>query len=374
MTQPESHPDLVQLMEAAIAGGVFPGGALLVSVRGQPVHVSFHGRRSLEPPGGPVDAETCFDLASLTKVLATTPLVVLSIQRGRLALDEPVHRTLKSYAGGGREAITVRMLLDHSGGLPAWRPYYQEMAATADGTWLATVKGQEAVRRMAAAEVPEVQPGSRSLYSDLGFILLDWILEQVNGQPSDVLFSEWLAGPLSLGGLFFVDLKFPDKAARARRGRAFAATERCPWRGRTLIGEVHDDNTYAMGGVSGQAGLFGTIQDVAAVAEAWLNAFLHRDGLFESHLVQQFWQRSELPGSTRALGFDTPSPRASQAGGRFGPKTVGHLGFTGTSLWIDPDRELIVALLTNRIHPTRQNDAIKQFRPVLHERVADLWR
>jgi serine-type D-Ala-D-Ala carboxypeptidase len=374
MAQPDSHPDLVRLMEAAIAGGVFPGGALLVSVRGHPVHISFHGRRSLEPPSGPVYAETCFDLASLTKVLATTPLVLLSIQRGRLALDEPVHRILEGYTGGGREAITVRTLLDHSSGLPAWRPYYQEVASTADGTWLATVKGQEAVRRMAAAEVPEVQPGSRSLYSDLGFILLDWILEQVNGQPSDVLFSEWLAGPLSLGSLIFVDLKSPHKTARARQGRAFAATERCPWRGRTLIGEVHDDNTYAMGGVSGQAGLFGTLQDVAAVAEAWLNSFLHRGGLFDSHLVQQFWQRSELPGSTRALGFDTPSPRASQAGGHFGAKTVGHLGFTGTSLWIDPDRELIVALLTNRIHPTRQNDAIKQFRPVLHERVAELWR
>ena len=265
------------------------------------------------------------------------------------------------------------MLLDHSSGLPAWRPYHQEVASTADGAWLATVKGQEAVRQRAAAEVPEVQPGSRPLYSDVGFILLDWILELVNGQPSDVLFSEWLAGPLSLGSLFFVDLKSRDKAAHARHGRVFAATERCPWRGRTLIGEVHDDNTYAMGGVSGQAGLFGTIQDAAAVAEAWLNAFLHGGGLFESRLVQQFWRRSELPGSTRTLGFDTPSPRASQAGGRFGPRTVGHLGFTGTSLWIDPDRELIVALLTNRIHPTRQNDTIKQFRPVLHERVAELW-
>jgi serine-type D-Ala-D-Ala carboxypeptidase len=373
MPQADAHPDLVRLMDAAIAGGVFPGGALLVSVGGRTVHASFHGRRSLKPPAGPVDAATCFDLASLTKVLATTPLVLLSIQRGRLALDWPVRRFLDGYAGGGREAITVRMLLDHSSGLPAWRPYYREVASDPDRASLATVKGREAVRRMAEAEVPEVQPGSRSLYSDLGFILLDRILELVNGQPSDVLFSEWLVGPLSLGSLFFVDLKLPDKAARAREGRAFAATERCPWRGRTLIGEVHDDNTYAMGGVSGQAGLFGTIQDVMAMAKIWLNCFLHDGGFFESRLVQQFWRRSELPGSTRAVGFDTPSPHGSQAGGGFGPKTVGHLGFTGTSLWIDPDRELIVVLLTNRVHPTRQNDAIKQFRPVLHERVAELW-
>jgi len=374
MPQADAHPDLVRMMDAAVADGVFPGGALLVSVGGRRVHISFHGRRSLVPPGGPVDAATCFDLASLTKVLATTPLVLLSIQRGRLALDQPVHRILEGYAGGGREAITVRMLLDHSSGLPSWRPYYEQVASDAGGAWLAAAAGRDAVRRMAATEVPEVQPGSRSLYSDLGFILLDWILEQANGQPSDVLFSEWLAGPLSLENLFFVDLKSPDKAARVRQGRVFAATERCPWRRRTLIGEVHDDNTYAMGGVSGQAGLFGTIQNVAAVAEVWLNSFLHDGGFFESRLVQQFWRRSELPGSTRALGFDTPSPQGSQAGGRFGPKAVGHLGFTGTSLWIDPDRELVVALLTNRVHPTRQNDAIKQFRPVLHERVAELWR
>jgi CubicO group peptidase (beta-lactamase class C family) len=264
------------------------------------------------------------------------------------------------------------MLLDHTSGLAGWRPYYEKVRSADGEIWLATVKGQEAVRRMVAAEAPEVPPGSRALYSDLNFILLDWILERVNGHPTDVLFAEWLAEPLKLESLFFVDLKSPVKAARARRGRAFAATERCPWRGRILIGEVHDENTYAMGGVSGHAGLFGTIRDVAAMAGVWLDSFLRSDGFCEQGLAKQFWQKSEVPGSTRALGFDTPSPRASQAGGLFGPRTVGQLGFTGTSLWIDPDRELIVVLLTNRVHPTRENGAIKQFRPVLHERVAEL--
>jgi len=372
MTQPESHPDLLRLMEVGIASGVFPGGALLVRVRGKTVHQSFHGRRSIQPPGDPVDAHTCFDLASLTKVLATTPLVLLSIQRGRLELETPVHRLLEEYAGQGREPITVRMLLDHSSGLADWRPYYEKVRSANGEIWPATVKGQEAVRRMVAAEALEAPPGSRTLYSDLNFILLDWILERVNDHPTDVLFAEWLAEPLKLESLFFVDLKSPVKAARARRGRAFAATERCPWRGRVLIGEVHDENTYAMGGVSGHAGLFGTIRDVAAVADAWLDSFLHSGGFFEQGLTTQFWQKSEVPGSTRALGFDTPSPRASQAGRLFGPRTVGQLGFTGTSLWIDPDRELIVVLLTNRVHPTRKNEAIRQFRSALHDRVAEL--
>ena len=374
MTHSETHPDLVRLMEAGIAGGAFPGGALLVRVHGQIVHLSFHGRRSLEPPGDPVDAHTCFDLASLTKVLVTTPLVLLSIQRGRLQLEEPVHRVLKGYTGQGRETITLRMLLDHSSGLPAWKPFYQEVGAASGGAWLASFKGLEAVRRMVAAEEPEAQPGSRGLYSDLNFILLDGILHEVWGQPVDVLFSKWLAIPLELGDLFFVDLKSPARAARARRGHAFAATESCPWRGRTLIGEVHDENAYAMGGVSGHAGLFGTIQDVAALAEGWLVSLLTNEGPFEPSLLTRFWQKSKVPGSTHALGFDTPSLRASQAGGGFGPRTIGHLGFTGTSLWIDPDRELVVVLLTNRIHPTRKNEAIKQFRPALHERVAELWR
>jgi serine-type D-Ala-D-Ala carboxypeptidase len=373
MTQPESHPDLVRLMDAGIAGGVFPGGSLLVRVRGRTVHLSFHGRRSLEPPGDPVDTGTCFDLASLTKVLATAPLVLRSIQQGRLALGEPVHRVLENFAGQGRETITLRMLLDHSSGLPAWKRYYEMVSSAGGGAVLATAEGRDAVRQMVAAEVPESQPGSRAVYSDPGFILLDWVLERVNGQPIDVLFSEWLARPLELQNLFFVDLKSAAKTARARQGRAFAATERCPWRGRVLVGEVHDENAYAMGGVSGHAGLFGTIQDVAALAEVWLDSFLRSKGFFEPDLVRQFWQKSEVPESTRTLGFDTPSPHESQAGGGFGPRTVGHLGYSGTSLWIDPDRELIVVLLTNRVHPTRKNDAIKQFRPVLHDRVAALW-
>jgi CubicO group peptidase (beta-lactamase class C family) len=328
----------------------------------------------VEPPGEPVDAETCFDLASLTKVLATAPLVLLAIQRGRLGLDTPVSRVLEDFTGQGREAVTIRTLLEHSSGLPAWRPYYEAVRSAGDGSWTATVKGQETVRRMAAGEAPEAPPGSRALYSDVGFILLDWILEHVYGRPTDVLFSESLATPLTLASLFFVDFKAPHLAARARQGRAFAATERCPWRNRTLVGEVHDDNTYAMGGVSGQAGLFGTIDAVAAVAAAWLGSLVSGSGLFDAQLTAQFWRKSAVPGSTRALGFDTPSPQDSQAGSGFGPRTVGHLGFTGTSLWIDPDRELIVVLLTNRVHPTRTNEAIKRFRPALHERVAELWR
>ena len=146
----------------------------------------------------------------------------------------------------------------------------------------------------------------------------------------------------------------------------FAATERCPWRGRVLSGEVHDDNTFAMGGVSGHAGLFGDAESVMQVAAAWLDSYQGRASIFARELTERFWQRSKVPGSTRTLGFDTPS-----AGSRLGSRSVGHTGFTGTSLWIDPDRELVVVLLTNRVHPSRENEGIKKFRMRVHDLVVD---
>ena len=217
-----------------------------------------------------------------------------------------------------------------------------------------------------ASQAPEAAPGERVLYSDLGFILLDWIIEAVANQPTDLLFQQRIAGPLRLKNLFYIDLKNQSKARAARRGRLFAATERCPWRGRTLLAEVHDDNAFAMGGVSGHAGMFGDADSVMKVAAAWLDSYQGRASIFSPELTRRFWQRSEVPGSTRTLGFDTPT-----AGNRFGPRSVGHTGFTGTSLWIDPDRELFVVMLCNRVHPTRENEAIKKFRPKVHDMVIE---
>jgi CubicO group peptidase (beta-lactamase class C family) len=215
---------------------------------------------------------------------------------------------------------------------------------------------------MVASQAPETPPGQRALYSDLGFILLDWIVEAASGKSSDVLFQQGIAGPLGLKDLFYIDLKSRSKTRSARRGRVFAATERCPWRGRTLLAEVHDDNAFAMGGVSGHAGLFGDAGSVARVAAAWLDSFRGRASIFSPELTRRFFRRSEVSGSTRALGFDT-----SAADSRLGPRAVGHTGFTGTSLWIDPDRELIVVLLTNRVHPSRENEGMKEFRTKVHD-------
>jgi CubicO group peptidase (beta-lactamase class C family) len=262
--------------------------------------------------------------------------------------------------------MTVRHLLEHSSGLAAWRAYHDELAAHAGGAWLKTRRAKQAVRRMVTAERLVTPPGARAEYSDLGFILLEWILERLSNRPLHKLFSRRLAGRLPRGRLFFIDLV----KGRKPKGAVFAASERCPWRGQTLSGEVHDDNTWAVGGVSGQAGLFGDARGVAAMATCWLDSFLGRATFFHRDLVRLFFRRSKVPGSHRALGFDTPS-RGCSAGRRLGPGSVGHTGFTGTSLWIDPKRELIVVLLTNRVHPTRDNLAIQAFRPGLHDLVVE---
>ncbi len=357
---------LSDLMEQGVSEGVFPGGVLQVTVGGRPVHESAHGRTSVLPPGEPVGPATCFDLASLTKVLATTPLVLDLIQRGQAELTDPVRRYLAGYSGGGREAVTLAHLLEHTSGLPAWRAYYEEVAAAHGGAWLATSSGQRAVRELVASQAPETGPGTRAVYSDLGFILLDWIIEKVAGRPMDRVFHKRIAGRLGIKSLFFIDLKSRARSRAARRGRVFAATERCPWRGRTLSGEVHDDNAYAMGGVSGHAGLFGDAGSVAELASAWLDSYRGRASIFAHGLTRRFWRRSAVPGSTRTLGFDTPS-----AGSRLSPRSVGHTGFTGTSLWIDPERELVVVLLCNRVHPGRANEAIKEFRARAHQLVVE---
>ena len=360
---------LADKMDQAVSDGVFPGAVLRVQRGQELVHESCHGFVSEEADAVPVDSKTVFDLASLTKVLAVGPLMLCAMDRGELDLDSPVLDFLSIEELPGCQPVVLRHLLEHSSGLAAWRACYEELASS----MLATTKGRDGIREMVLAERFQAPPDIQAEYSDLGFILLDWILETACGAPLDRLFESRVAKALGCEDVFFIDLKDSKRAKVARGGRSFAATERCPWRGRVLCGEVHDDNAYAMGGVSGHAGLFGTAAGVACIAQAWLAAYLGRPSLFIPEMVREFFSRSQVFESTRALAFDTPSPEGSQAGSLMGPATVGHTGFTGTSLWIDPDRELIAILLSNRVHPTRQNESIKSFRPGLHDALVEVF-
>ncbi len=384
-------PGVSRVLEEGRREGVAPALSAAVLRGGAPVHESVHGELP-EPEGAgvrPLRPDDLFDVASLTKVMATTTLAAQAVEAGALRLDEPAAARLPWLGGAGKERVTARHLLAHSSGLPGWRPFFERAMADpaaraaflppaerpgAGALRAAFVRGREIVRAAVAEEPLEAPPATRAVYSDPGFLALGFLLEELLGEGLAVAAERRILAPLGLRSTFFLDGLRPEDAARRAAGRAFVPTERCPHRGEVNRGAVNDDNAWAMGGAAPHAGLFSTAAEVAAVGQAWLDALLGRRSIVPSGAAVEFARRDGTPGSTRALGWDGPSETGSSLGGRLGRGrrgAVGHLGFTGTSLWIDLDRELVVALLTNRVHPTRENERIRAFRPRFHEAVAE---
>jgi CubicO group peptidase (beta-lactamase class C family) len=348
-------------MKEAVEEGVFPGAVLLVGVGEEILLHQAYGQAARHPQPRPMQLETVFDLASLTKPLATALAAMGLVAQGRLHLDDPVENLGEPFSCPGKDKITLRQLLAHSAGFPAWQPYYLESER-----WEGDRKA--ALRQMVRGEPLQHPPGSQTLYSDLGFIFLDWILEEVSGRDLHTWTRDYVYRPLGLNEMGFR----PLTAVGPESFKKYAATEDCPWRKKILCGEVHDENAYAAGGVSGQAGLFGTALEVFRLLRELKQAYDNPAGsrLFDGNLVRTFWARQESPkDQPRALGYDIPSGTDSSAGRFISPKSIGHLGFTGTSFWFDLDRDLLVILLTNRVHMTRTNEKIKQFRPLIHDRI-----
>ncbi|HEV2856004.1 MAG TPA: serine hydrolase domain-containing protein [Thermoanaerobaculia bacterium] len=355
LTRPNTRPprfgEVDRLLDGYREHGAFPGGILAVGNPRGLIHQHPFGRLSYDPGAPPVTNETMYDLASLTKVVATTTMAMILVDERRLDLDRPIQEFLPEFQGSGKERVTVRHLLTHSAGLDAVAPLYRE------------VQGREAfVERIAAMDLV-YPPGSRSTYSDLGIILLGEILEQVAGQPLDAFVRDRVLDPLGMRDTMFC----PPAALRPR----IAPTELDPWRGRLLQGEVHDENAFAMGGIAPHAGLFSTAGDLARFARMLLNGgALDGRRIVSQETVELFTRKADIPNSDRALGWDTKSAEGSSAGTLFSPRSFGHTGFTGTSIWIDPDRRIFVILLTNRVHPTRENNLIREVRPAVADAVA----
>lgn len=354
--QPNLKP-VDTLMRQAVSERVFPGAVLLVSREGSIICHNAYGfanqfsRRLMT-------TKTIFDLASLTKPLATALAVMILIQQGNIGTEQELGDILPAFKEDKKSTIKVRHLLHHSSGLTGYRPYYKEIEN------LPTDKRKQALRDLLVVE-PLVHPiGTKVLYSDLGFMILEWIVEHVSGKRLDGFVSEMIYGPLGLDDLFFVDLNSKKKPQGV-----FAATEHCGWRNILLAGQVHDENAYVVGGVQGHAGLFGTAAAVHILVSTLLSVYqgTSPDNLFQTEMVRLFLRR--LPNTDKALGFDAPAMHNSSAGSYFSANSVGHLGFTGTSFWMDLDRYIIVIMLTNRVHPSRDNMAIKAFRPKLHDAV-----
>lgn len=307
--------------------------------------------------------DTRFDLASLTKVVATTTALMRLYDQQRFALDDRVADFLPCFGQGGRERITIRHLLTHSSGLPAWAPLYQQFDP-------AELQDRRETFYELIARLPLLSPpGRQARYSDLGFIILGAVIEALSGMPLDRFCSQHLFTPLGLDSTGYRRLPSEGQDPRASSPSSYAATEVCPWRKRLLRGEVHDENAYAMGGVAGHAGLFGTAADLFRFTSMLLDCLDGRASSFLSpQTVATFTHRQGIPaGSTWALGWDTPSAQGSTAGRYFSPRSIGHTGFTGTSLWIDLLRRVTVICLTNRVHPSRHQADLKRFRPQLHD-------
>jgi CubicO group peptidase (beta-lactamase class C family) len=348
---------------------VFPGAVLQVRYRGKVWCEASVGRTAYPPIGQPVIPHTLYDLASLTKPLATTTAVLQLVQDEALHLEDQVVRYLPELHGAAIAEVMVWHLLTHSSGLPHWRPFYQQLGQDGGTTrsLVGTPSNAERVLEFIRSERLGFVPGERSLYSDLGYMLLGWIVERLSGCSFDEFCRSRLYSPIGAWPLAFLP-NGQTVATIFGPESVVAPTEEDPWRGRLLEGEVHDENAAALGGVAGHAGLFGTAQSVACMAQAWLDAWCGRPSRWSSDLVRRFVARQTvIPSSTWALGWDTPSGVASSAGTHVSTRSFGHLGFTGTSIWIDPVEQLVVVLLSNRVHPTRHNDGIKTFRPKLHD-------
>lgn len=370
-----SEPDLFALLQEGQTQGVYPSARAVVVHRGD---ILFEGGVG---EGGPT---ALFDLASLTKVMATTAIFTRLWARGVVSPELPVAALLPD-AAIARTGATLADLLTHRSGLAAGRPLFLDAfdALTSDAVTSETRTREAAAALQRALDTsPEAPLRSRVVYSDLGFIALGRALELAGGAPLDALFTELIAEPLQLSAHFrrlsvsasSAPLPLPTGDERPRPPEPGQDDFR-PTPVPSPRGEVDDDNAWALDGVAGHAGLFGTAHDVAAFGEAILEDWLGAERLAPQALWRQIFTRDDsMPGSTRTLGFDTPSAVGASAGPRFGPRAVGHLGFTGTSLWIDLGRALVVALVTNRVAlgraATRQT--IRDFRPRFHDAVLDL--
>lgn len=376
------------VLDAGRAEGIAPALGAAILRGGEWVHASTHGELAAPSPR-PLREDDLFDVASLTKVMATTTVVVQLVAEGRLELEAPAARWLPGFERCGHEAITVRHLLTHTSGLPGWRPLFERAMADPEaghaflppserpgleGLLGAFARGETILKEAVFDEPLEAPPGTRAVYSDLGFLALGWVAEVAGGDRLSRLASRRVFEPLGLRSTGFVDGLDALAALRFAHGRGFVPTERCRHRHEVNQGAVNDDNAWAAGGGTGHAGVFSTPADVAVLGQAWLEAVRGGRGLIPREAVAFARRDASVVGSTRALGWDTPSAEGSTLGTRLGRGrrgAIGHLGWTGCSLWIDLDQELVCALLTNHCHPDGTDRArLNPFRARFHDAVA----
>ena len=361
---PDALATLEAMLREAVESHVFPAATVEVGTKWNVRWSSSAGAHTYDPYATAATRDTIFDLASLTKVVSTATLVMRAVDEDRLRLQDPVSSWIADWRGTDREAVTIRDLLAHSSGLAAYLPFFRDYT------------GRQEFQHAICSLPLEYPPRTQSIYSDLGFILLGFILEDsasrsvgYDGLPGTFDPATTLSAQFHRIATFLTNESLAFNPPRAWRART-APTEVDPWRGRLLTAEVHDENAWALGGTAGHAGLFGTAAAVGTFARALMRTLAGERILANPDTLRLFIQRTDVTASSRALAWDTMLPTSS-CGTRLSPTAIGHTGFTGTSLWIDWERDLYVVLLTNRVYPTRDNEAIRQFRPRFHDAVVE---
>jgi CubicO group peptidase (beta-lactamase class C family) len=340
-----------ELLQQAIAQHAFPAASVAVTHQGKLVALKAVGRFTYDPQSPQVTSASIFDLASVSKVVATTSVAMTLYQRGLLDLEIPVVSVVPEFSGQDerRREVTLRMLLAHSSGLPAYEKLFRR------------TRTKEELLDAAFATQLAADPGSEATYSDIGFIILGIALERIADEPLDRFCQREVFGPLGMAHTAF-------NPPPAWRPSIPPTVDDDSFRHRIIQGEVYDENASVLGGVAAHAGVFAPAHDIAIFANAMLNG---GQPILHSETLAVFTRREPSPvGTSRALGWDTPSS-PSQSGKYFSPHSFGHLGYTGTSLWIDAERQLSVTLLTNRTWPDASNKAIQEIRPKFHDAVVE---
>lgn len=353
---PMGKDKISSLLDQAISKGIFPGAVLLCAVNQKIVFHEAYGMADLFKKIK-MRKDSLFDLASLTKPLATTLALSRLIEKKQLFFDQKIGSILEEFKTSDKADITIDMLLRHTSGFPAHREYFKKIIKT-------NKPPRQYLRHLLVHEPLENKINTCQVYSDLGFMVLAWIIETISCQRLDRFVSEQIYDPLEIDNLFFINLNQQNEKLKKYRQK-IVATQRCPWRKRLLVGEVDDDNAWAVGGIEGHAGLFGDAGSVYKLCCEILNAVQNKKTtVLAPDIIKSFVLRKNE--HDMVAGFDTPSKEHSSSGRYFSTSSIGHLGFTGTSFWIDPETSAIIVFLTNRVHPLRFNEGIKNFRPQIH--------
>ncbi len=366
-------------IDKSIASAEIPGAVVGARMPKHAETLEYFDERGLavmQPERIPMARGTIFDLASLTKPIATATAMLWLVDEGAVELDAPVAKYLPLFSEHGKEQISIRHLLSHSSGLKPWRAFHELLLQKERKTGEALIGSPETrafVIDRILRSAPVHEPGEAAVYGDLDFIVLGAVVESVAGKRLDEFCRERIFEPLGMSDTFFIPIGRDAKPLPELTKRRIAATENCPWRNRILWGEVHDPNASVMGGVAGHAGLFSTVDDVVKFGQTVIDVWHARSDALPVETLRLFLTRQGLPDSSDwALGWDTPTEGMSASGKHFSKQSVGHLGFTGTSLWIDLERELVVALLTNRVHLIAKKSRFG-LRPIVHNAIVEAF-